>query len=98
MSPITLALVYVVSGLVVVPLVFAIFRTPYQFVDVAIASVGAGAASFIPSFGGIASLVVMLGVLYWRMRDSFFPDVVVAAVAARLAMVPVLLALRLPAH
>jgi hypothetical protein len=96
MDPILVAAVYAVVGVVVVPLVFAFFRTQYQFLDVVLASVAAAAASCIPTIGGPVSLVVMVAVLYWRMGQNIFPDIVVAVGAARLAMVPVLLALTTP--
>jgi hypothetical protein len=98
MSPLLIAGIYVVSGVVVIPIVFALFKTQYQFLDVVLASVAAGAASLIPNAGGTASLVAALAVLYWRTQQSLFPDIVMAVFAARLAMVPVLLALRLPPY
>jgi len=98
MSPVLIAAIYVVSGVVVIPIVFALFKTQYQFSDVVLASVAAGAASLIPTVGGPASLVAALVVLYWRTQQSLFPDILVAVFAARLAMVPVLLALRLPQY
>jgi hypothetical protein len=75
-----------------------LFKTQYQFSDVVLASVAAGAASLIPTVGGPASLVAALVVLYWRTQQSLFPDILAAVFAARLAMVPVLLALRLPPY
>jgi hypothetical protein len=98
MNPILIAAIYVVSALVVVPLVFALFKTQYDFLDVVLAAVAAGAASLIPTIGGPASLVATLVVLYWRTQQSLFPDIFVAVVLARLAMVPVLLKLRLPLY
>jgi len=98
MSPILIAVIYVACGVVVIPIVFAFFKTQYQFLDVVLASVAAGAASLIPTIGGLASLAVTLVVLYWRMQQSLFPDIFIAVSAARLAMVPVLLTLRLPPY
>ncbi len=98
MSRTLVAVIYVVSGVVVIPIVFAFFKTQYQFVDVVLASVAAGAVSLVPTVGGPASMAVALVVLYWRMRQSLFPDIVAAVFAARLVMVPVLLALRLPPY
>ena len=98
MSPILIAFIYFASALLVIPLVFAFFKTQYQFLDVVLASVAAGAASLIPTLGGPASLLVTLVVLYWRLQQNLFPDIFVAVCAARLAMVPVLLALRVPPY
>ena len=96
MNSILVAVVYAAVAVAIIPLVFALFRTQYQFLDVVLASVAAAAASFIPTIGGPASLVVMVAVLYWRIGQGIFPDIVVAVGAARLAMVPVLLALQAP--
>lgn len=98
MSPVLIAAIYAGCGVAFIPLVFALFKTQYEFLDVVLASVAAGAASLIPTIGGPASLVAAVGVLYWRTQQSLFPDIVLAVFAARLAMVPVLLTLRLPPY
>jgi len=97
MDPILVAVVYAVSGVVIIPAVFALFKTRYQFLDVVLASLAAAGASLIPTIGAPASLVVSLVVLYWRMGENF-RDILIAVFVARLAMVPILLALRLPAY
>lgn len=93
MNPLLVAAVYAGVGLVVIPLIFALFRTQYQYLDVILACIAAGAASFIPGIGGPVSLAAMVGVLYWRTRQDLFPDILVAVGVARLAMVPVFLVL-----
>ena len=98
MNPILVASVYAICGIVVIPIVFAFFKTRYQFGDVVLASLAAAGTSLIPTVGAPVSLVATMGVLYWRMQENFFPDIVLAVFAARLTMVPVLLALRLPAY
>jgi hypothetical protein len=97
MNPILVASVYAVCGIVVIPIVFEFFKTKYQFSDVVLASLAAAATSLIPTVGAIVSLVATMGILYWRMQQDF-RDIFVAVFAARLTMVPVLLALRLPAY
>ena len=87
------ALIYAVVAIIVVPFGFVVFKTQYQFVDVVLAALGGAACSLIPTAGGIASLAATLGILYWRMRRDFLPDILVSVFVARLAMVPVLLVL-----
>jgi hypothetical protein len=94
MDPFVVAGSYVVAGLIFVPLGFKFFNTRYQFVDVLLASLAAGAASLLPTIGGVASYAAMVLVLYWRLRENLFPDIVVATGAARLALIPLMMALR----
>jgi hypothetical protein len=94
MDPFAVAGLYVLAGLVFVPLGFKFFGTRYQFIDVLLASLAAGAASLIPTIGGVASYAAMVLVLYWRLQENLFPDIVVATGAARLALIPLMMALR----
>jgi len=87
------ALLYVATVLVLVPVGFSIFKTPYQFSDVVLASLAAGATSLIPTVGGVASYAATVLVLYWRLRDNLFPDIVISVAVARLAVVPIALLL-----
>jgi len=88
------ALTYAVVSVVVIPIGFAIFKTQYQILDVVLAAIGGAALSFIPTVGGVASLVGTIGILYSRMRrDLLFPDIIISVAVARLVMVPVLLLL-----
>lgn len=88
------AALYVVAGVVLIPLGFAVFRTPYHFVDVVLAALAGGAASFIPDVGGVASYAAMVLVLYWRLGANLFPDIFLSVGVARLAIVPIALLLR----
>jgi hypothetical protein len=93
-DPVTVALVYAVVGAAVLPLGFKVFKTNFDWIDIAIASVGAALASLTPTIGGPVSLVVMVAILYWRIgAGKVFPDIIVSVAVARLAMVPVLLLL-----
>jgi uncharacterized membrane protein len=92
------ALTYAIVAAAVIPIGFAVFKTQYQFTDVVLASILGAAASLIPTtsglaIGGVASLVITVGVLYWRMRHDLYPDIVLSVMVARLATVPVLLVL-----
>jgi hypothetical protein len=93
-NPVTVALVYAVVGAAVLPLGFKVFKTNFDWKDIAMASIGAALASLIPTIGGPASLVIMIAILYWRIGGSkVFPDIIVSVAVARLCMVPVLLLL-----
>ncbi len=92
MNPVVVALGYFFAGVVVVPLVLRLFRTHFEWIDIALAAIGGALASLIPTIGGLASLAAMLGVLYWRLGSSkLFPDIVVAVLIARLVLLPVFL-------
>jgi hypothetical protein len=92
-NPVTVALVYAVVGAAVLPLGL-VFKTNFDWKDIAMASIGAALASLIPTIGGPASLVIMIAILYWRIGGSkVFPDIIVSVAVARLCMVPVLLLL-----
>ena len=93
MDPIFVAAIYAVAGVVLIPIGFAVFKTQYQFLDVVLAALAGGAASLIPTVGGIASYAAMVVVLYWRVGQSLFPDIIISVGVARLAMVPILLLL-----
>ena len=93
MNSIMVAVIYAVVAIIVVPLGFAVFKTQHQLLDVVLAAVGGAACSLIPTAGGIASLAATVGILYWRMRQDLFPDILISVFVARLAMVPVLLVL-----
>lgn len=91
MNPLLVSVVYAVVGVIVLPLVFSMFKTQYDWIDVILASVISAAASLIPTIGDPISMAVMVIVLYWRIGGSIFPDIIVAVGVARLAMVPALL-------
>jgi hypothetical protein len=87
-------LVYAVVCTAVIPVGFAVFKTPYQMLDVVLAAIGGAALSLIPTVGGVASLAGTAGILYWRMsRELLFPDILVSVLVARLTLLPVLLLL-----
>lgn len=91
MDSFAVPLINAVVLIAVVPIGFAVFKTPYAFVDVLLAAIGGAAASLIPTIGWLASLVITVGILFWRIRRDIFPDIIVSVGAARLLMVPVLL-------
>jgi hypothetical protein len=92
MNPINVALVYLVVSVLIVPLGLKLFKTNFDWKDIAMASVGAALASLIHTIGGSVSLVVMIAILYWRIvGGKVFPDIIVSVAVARLAMLPVLL-------
>lgn len=95
MRPLTFAITYAVLATATIPLIFALFKTKYRFLDVLMASVGAAVVYFlVPSpIGGPASLIVHVGLLYWRIRENLVPDIVAAVAAARLGMIPIMLSL-----
>jgi hypothetical protein len=94
MNPITVALVYLVISALLLPLGFKIFKTNFDWVDIALASVAAALTSLIPTIGSPASLVVTVAILYWRLgRNALFPDIISSVAVARLVMLPVLLVL-----
>ena len=93
MNPYVVALTYAVVGTGVIAIVFTLFKTPYQLWEVVLAAFVGAALSFIPTVGGIASLVGTLGVLFWRLGRGAATDIFVSVAVARLVMVPVLLTL-----
>ena len=95
MNPYVLALVYALIGIVLLPLLLTLFKTPFTFVDILLAALAGAAASFVPMIGGPVSFVAMVAVLHWRLSASLYPDIVVPVLIARLAMIPVLLLIRL---
>jgi hypothetical protein len=93
LSPVVVALVYAVVGTAVIALVLGLFKTPYQLWEVVLAALVGAALSFIPTVGGIASLIGTLGILFWRVGAGAATDIFVSVAVARLLMVPVLLVL-----
>jgi len=93
LNPSVVALTYAVVGTAVIAIVFALFKTPHQLWEVVLAALVGAALSFIPTVGGIASLVGTLGVLFWRLGRGLATDIIVSVAVARLVMVPVLLML-----
>jgi hypothetical protein len=92
-DPFLVAAIYVIAAVVLIPVGFAVFKTQYQFLDVVLAALAGGAASLIPTVGGIASYAAMVLVLYWRVGQSLLPDIIISVGVARLAMVPIMLLL-----
>ena len=93
-NPISTALVYAVVGSLVVLGVLKMMDRRAGAADVVGACIAGAAASMIPTVGGPLSLLVTLGILYWR-SGAELRDIAFAVMLARLAMVPALLALRL---
>ena len=61
---------YTLACTFVVHLVFLGFREPHRLVDVFLASVGSALAMIVPKAGGGLSLLVLMGILYWRCAAS----------------------------
>lgn len=93
-NPVTVAVVYAAVGSMVVMAMLKILGAHPKWVDVVGACVVGALASLIPTAGAAISLLVTLAVLYWRGAGEM-RDIGIAVLVARLAMVPVLLALRL---
>ena len=94
MNPILVALVYLVVGALLLPLGFKLFKTNFDWIDIALASVGAALSSLIPTIGSPLSLVITVAILYWRLgKEALFPDIIASVAVSRLAMLPVLLVL-----
>ena len=89
------ALTYFLVGTTVIPMGFAIFKTPYQLWEVAAATFVGALLYLVPTVGAIASLAGTLGVLYWRLGQGFWTDIAVSVGVARLVMVPVLLVIKI---
>jgi hypothetical protein len=85
------AIVYALVCMAVMPIVFRIFKTRAEMPEIIVASLCGAAATLIPGWGQAISLIVTIGVLYWRIRDDLFPDIFLAVAASRLLMIPVLL-------
>jgi hypothetical protein len=93
MNSVVVAITYAVVGTVGIAVIFMLFKTQYEFWEVALAALVGAALSFMPTVGGIASLAATLGVLFWRIGAGRATDIFVAVGVARLLMVPVLLVL-----
>ena len=92
-NPVVSALVCGVVACVVVPVVLMAFRANFNLPYVIAACVAAAATMMVPVVGGWLSLLVMVGVLNWRSGADLKPDILVAVIVARLAMVPAMLTL-----
>jgi hypothetical protein len=57
-------------GFLIMPIGFKLLKTPFDWIDIALASVGAALASLIPTFGGPASFVITVAILYWRIGSK----------------------------
>ena len=95
MNPYTNALVYAVVAIAVLPLMFALFKTPYTLFDIVLGALAGAATSWLPVVGAPVSLIATVLVLNWRLPANLYPDILLPVVVARLAMVPVMLWLRL---
>jgi RsiW-degrading membrane proteinase PrsW (M82 family) len=93
LNPSVFALTYAVVGSAVIAIIFALFKTPHELWEVVLAALVGAALSFIPTMGGIASLIGTLGVLFWRLGRGLATDIFVSVAVARLVMLPVLLML-----
>ncbi|NZA26126.1 hypothetical protein H0E84_06985 [Luteimonas sp. SJ-92] len=76
-----------------IPLTLSIFNDPYEWDDVAIIAAGTGVATLVPAIGWPFSLLVLIGLLHWRISADWVPDLTVAVVASRLATIPALMLL-----
>jgi hypothetical protein len=92
-NPFVAAAVYALVGTVVVWLVLSLWGEEQKLLNVALAAVGAALVSLVPTIGDPLSLLVMLGLLYWRCSASV-PALAASVALARLAMVPALMTLR----
>ena len=95
MNPYTNAVVYAVVAIVVLPVMFALFKTPYTLFDIVLGALAGAATSWIPVVGVPVSFIATVLVLNWRLPASLYPDILLPILVARLAMVPVILWLRM---
>jgi hypothetical protein len=92
------ALTYFLVATAVIPMGFALFKTPYQLWEVAAASLVGALLYLLPTVGPIASLAGTLGVLWWRLGQGYWTDIATSVGVARLVMVPVLLLIKIRAQ
>jgi hypothetical protein len=94
-NPYTNAVVYAVVAIVVLPVMFGLFKTPYTLFDIVLGALAGAATSWIPLVGAPVSLIATVLVLNWRLPASLYPDILLPVFVARLAMIPVMLWLRM---
>lgn len=70
MPAIVILIAYTLACTLVVHVVFLGFREPHRLVDVFLASVASALAMMVPKAGGWLSLLVLVGILYWRCAAS----------------------------
>jgi hypothetical protein len=87
-SPLIVFAVYAIVGIAIPPVVFRILGSKVDWIDIVVASVVAALVALIPTAGGIISLFLMAGILYWRSKPAAL-HVLAAVMASRFAMVGV---------
>jgi hypothetical protein len=88
-------MVYAVVAIVVLPVMFALFKTPCTLFDIVLGALAGAATSWIPVVGVPVSLIATVLVLNWRLPANLYPDILLPVFVARLAMIPVMLWLRM---
>ncbi len=53
MDPFVVAATYGIGSLVVIPMVFALFKAPYELLDIVLCAIAAAPLSLIPTIGGL---------------------------------------------
>lgn len=81
---------------VVLPLVLSWFKQGYVLAEILILALISGLLYLVPTVGATLSFAFLIGGLYWRSSGStnLVVDVVIPVSIARLACLPVLMALR----
>ena len=90
----TTAIVYLLVTAVIVPTALSLLEVQFDWLDVAIISVGHAAAALVPEIGGPLSLLLLIGLLKWRCRDASMFELGAAVVCTRLLLVPALMLVR----
>ena len=93
MSAVTVAVVFLIVWSLLIPAILKLFKTPFEWLDIPIAVIPSIAIAMIPTIGPIASFASLAGLLYWRINERLFPDIIVAVALTRLACIPVLMML-----
>ncbi|MFT3808268.1 hypothetical protein [Arenimonas sp.] len=91
MSTFKIAMIFLVVWSLLIPGILKLFGTKFEWPDIPIAVVPSVALYFIPLVGPVLSAGATVGLLYWRINDRLFPDIVVAVALARLASLPVMM-------
>lgn len=92
----TNAVVHAVVGMLALPLIFKLFKTPFAWPDIALACVAGALLTLVPTMGEVLSFLAMVLVLNYRMSASL-TSIVIPVMVTRLLMMPVLLVFALHA-
>lgn len=75
-------MIYMVAGMLALPVGLRVYGARFNWIDVALASVGGSMLLLVPKAGPVLTFMAIIAILHWRTRADAYPDLFFIALVA----------------